>query len=122
MKKVHRKVIQVQASILRKMTKDIDSIKNGKTFYSKEERKEIRLNNGIQYRPEELRETIKHLKDSKAAKIFREIRLNDRYTLHLVYHVSGKIRRGRQYRGCGDLYSNKKIMCNALFPKNKRIK
>ena len=125
MKKIHRKVIQLQSSLLIKLCKDIKSLKKsrkdkdgGSYSYTRKNRSEIITNNGITYKPTNLLVKIKSLPDTKKSTLLRLVVGNEthaKYTAASSENRRGK--RGRRYRIYGNVYTVKRLLCNSVFKK-----
>lgn len=126
MKKIHRKVIQLQSSLLIKLCKDIKSLKKsrkdkdgGSYSYTRKNRSEVITNNGTTYKPTNLLVKIKSLPDTKKSTLLRlvvGIETHTKYTAASseTYDL-GKC--GRRYRIYGNAYTVKRLLCNSVFKK-----
>lgn len=125
MNKLNKKIISSQARYLEKIVGHVQSIRLGRKMrkdkrceikpqfqvYSRETRVDIYKNNGVHYKPANIKSAILGMNDNQKARLMR-----------LVYRQEGPDIGGdgqRQYSIWGNDHSVKDIICIALFKKVK---
>ena len=124
MKKQHIKAIQSQAQYLKKIVKDIESLKRGRKLlggewfiYPKQVRVHIVKQNGNYYKPSNIKTAIAGMDDVQMAKLMRFI-ISFLKEEQLIYSSVYFRRKGfYQRRINGNIYLIKRKLCDKLFGK-----
>ena len=123
MKKHHIKAIQSQAQYLRKIVKDIESLKRGRKLiggewfiYPKQVRVHIVKQNGNYYKPSNIKTAIAGMDDVQMAKLMRLVYTQ---TTHKCGGASDfcRVSVGRFPRIYGNFFDVKNTLCKELFKK-----